>query len=62
MGFYQAVYAIGMLIGPLISGFLSDNYGLPIVFYLGGAICLITISMAYLRVLPGRLILRKKPE
>jgi MFS family permease len=54
MGFYQAVYAMGMLIGPLISGYLSNNYGLPIVFYLAGALCLAITAMAYLPVIPGR--------
>jgi MFS family permease len=54
MGFYQSLYAIGMLIGPLISGYLSNQYGLPIVFYLSGVLCLVITAMAYLPVIPGR--------
>jgi DHA1 family multidrug resistance protein-like MFS transporter len=34
MGIYQAIYAIGMLMGPLISGFMADRLGLSAVFYL----------------------------
>jgi predicted MFS family arabinose efflux permease len=54
MGFYQAIYAIGMLSGPLIAGLLSDHYGLAVVFYLGGALCLAVIGLAFLPVLPGK--------
>ncbi len=54
MGFYQAVYAIGMLSGPLIAGLLSDRYDLAVVFYLGGALCLVIIGLACLPVLPGK--------
>ena len=52
MGFYQATYAIGMFLGPLISGVLADKYGLAIIFYLSGGVCLIITGMAFLRVLP----------
>jgi predicted MFS family arabinose efflux permease len=54
MGFYQSMYAIGMLSGPLVAGRLSERFGLPVVFYLGGALCLIVIGLAFLPVLPGR--------
>ncbi|WP_081756976.1 MFS transporter [Gorillibacterium massiliense] len=36
MGFYQAVYSIGMFAGPFIAGWLNDDYGLASGFYLGG--------------------------
>ena len=54
MGFFQAMYAIGMLPGPLVSGFLADNFGLSVIFYFSAAICLLVIGMAYLPILPRR--------
>jgi predicted MFS family arabinose efflux permease len=52
MGFFQATYAIGMLLGPLVSGFLADNFGLAVIFYFSAGICLLVIGMAYLPILP----------
>jgi MFS family permease len=46
MGFYQAVYAIGMLLGPLVSGYLANSFGLPSVFFVSAAICVVLIGMA----------------
>jgi MFS family permease len=54
MGFFQATYALGMLLGPLVSGFLADNFGLPVIFYFSSAVCLLVIGMSYLPVLPRR--------
>ena len=54
MGFFQAIYALGMLLGPLVSGLLADHFGLPVIFYFASAICLLVIGMAFLPVLPGR--------
>jgi predicted MFS family arabinose efflux permease len=51
MGFYQAVYAIGMLSGPLLSGYLADSRGLAAVFYLSAGLCLVIAVMAFLPVL-----------
>ncbi|WP_410513417.1 MFS transporter [Paenibacillus sp. BR2-3] len=36
MGFYQAVYAIGMSGGPFVAGWMSSVYGLTGGFWLGG--------------------------
>ncbi|OME64357.1 MFS transporter [Paenibacillus odorifer] len=36
MGFYQAVYAIGMSAGPFVAGWMSALYGLTGGFWLGG--------------------------
>lgn len=36
MGFYQAVYAIGMSAGPFVAGWMSGIYGLTGGFWLGG--------------------------
>jgi predicted MFS family arabinose efflux permease len=38
MGFYQAVYALGMFAGPFLAGWLNQGFGLSAGFYLGGAI------------------------
>ena len=51
MGIYQALYSIGMLAGPLLSGFIADSYGLSAVFFLSSSFCLIIIALAYLPIL-----------
>jgi MFS family permease len=38
MGVFQAIYAIGMLGGPIVSGAVADAYGLDSVFYLSAAV------------------------
>jgi len=52
MGVYQAIYAGGMLLGPLVSGFLADSHGLATVFYLSASLCLVIAGMACLPILP----------
>lgn len=51
MGFYQAVYAVGMIAGPMVSGVLADNMGLSSVFYLSASLLLVIVGMAFLPVL-----------
>jgi MFS family permease len=53
MGVYQAVYAIGMFLGPLVSGAIGDHLGLAAIFLSTGAFQLVAIGVA-LRVLPTR--------
>jgi MFS family permease len=50
MGVFQAVYAIGMLTGPLVSGFLGGVFGLSIVFFLSASLFLLIIILAFLPV------------
>ena len=50
MGIFQATYAVGMLAGPLASGFLASSSGLAAVFYLSTFCCLVTAAIAYLPV------------
>jgi len=38
MGFFQAVYGLGMFLGPFITGIISDGFGLMTAFVLTGAI------------------------
>ena len=51
MGFFQAVYSIGILIGPIIAGAVSNFTSLPTAFYFIGAIGLLSpvISLFYMR-------------
>ena len=53
MGFYQAVYGLGMTSGPAIMGFLSDLWGLNTGFAVMG-------SLALLGTIPCVLFLREK--
>lgn len=41
MGFFQAIYSLGMFGGPALSGFLGEGIGLTGVFVSTGAICLL---------------------
>ncbi len=50
MGVFQAVYAIGMMAGPLTSGYLGDALGLSAVFYLAASLTLIIVVVALLPV------------
>ncbi|MGB2814464.1 MAG: MFS transporter [Dehalococcoidales bacterium] len=54
MGVFQAVYAIGMLAGPLVSGFLGDRLGLSSVFSLAASISLLVAVLAFLPVFSRR--------
>lgn len=51
MGSYQALYAIGMLAGPAISGVVADSAGIDAVFWLSGVVTVIGVLLA----LPGPL-------
>jgi MFS family permease len=41
MGFYQAVYAVGMFGGPWVSGWLSDIFGIQTMFGITAFFCLV---------------------
>ena len=47
MGIYQAIYAVGMFLGPFVSGSIADSFGIAIVFYLSAFFCLVIAGMAY---------------
>lgn len=51
MGVYQAAYAIGMVSGPMVSGFLADSVGLTSVFYVSAALCGLMAALAFLPIL-----------
>ncbi len=56
MGVFQAVYAVGMLAGPLTSGFLGSSLGLSSVFYLSASLVLLIVILAFLPVFSRRVI------
>jgi MFS family permease len=43
MGFFQATYGVGMIIGPMILGAIADSYGLTVGFSAVGVIGLLSI-------------------
>jgi predicted MFS family arabinose efflux permease len=53
MGFYQAVYSIGMSMGPAVGGRIGDIFGLSGVFYCAGFIFFASF-IASLLLLPNR--------
>jgi len=48
MGIFQAIYSIGMLAGPLVSGFLGDRLGLSSVFSLAASVSILVAALALL--------------
>ncbi len=54
MGVFQAVYAIGMMTGPMISGFVSRGGDVAPVFFLSGAVSVVLAVMAFLPVFARR--------
>ena len=46
MGVYQAIYAAGMLAGPLVSGFIADSLDLGAVFRLCALLTLLIAVIA----------------
>ncbi|OGO31833.1 MAG: hypothetical protein A2Z29_04370 [Chloroflexi bacterium RBG_16_56_11] len=56
MGVYQAIYAIGMLTGPLASGFLGSGAGLSTVFYLAAFLVMLIAVLALLPIFSRRTI------
>ena len=54
MGIYQAIYAAGMLAGPVVSGYLAQASSLAAVFYLLAAVSLAAGLLGLLPVIPRR--------
>ncbi|MFC1902015.1 MFS transporter [Chloroflexota bacterium] len=54
MGVFQAVYAVGMLMGPLVSGYLGAGLGLSAIFFVAAFLTLLVAIMAFLPVLSRR--------
>ena len=41
MGVFQAIYSVGMFVGPPLGGAVADRLGLSVVFVLVGALCIL---------------------
>lgn len=52
MGVYQAIYAIGMLAGPVLAGAIADGISIEAVFYTSAAVSLTGVGFTYLTRLP----------
>ena len=50
MGFFQSVYAVGMSLGPFISGVVGAHFGLPSVFILSGILCLVAAFFSWKKI------------
>ena len=52
MGSYQALYAIGMLMGPAVSGPVADAFGIEMVFWVSAGITVFGALLALTKPLP----------
>jgi predicted MFS family arabinose efflux permease len=50
MGFFQSIYAVGMFLGPVVSGWVGEHAGLSSVFLLNGALCLLASFLTWIRI------------
>jgi MFS family permease len=50
MGFFQSLYAIGMSLGPILSGVCAQKMGLSSVFVLNGALGLVGAGFSFAKV------------
>ena len=47
MGFFQSIYAVGMFLGPLVSGWVGEYLGLYFIFILNGTLCILTSFLTW---------------
>jgi MFS family permease len=47
MGFFQSVYALGMFMGPFVTGVISDTLSLGLGFVLVGGICTVAAFVSF---------------
>tara|TARA_E500000331_G_scaffold351764_1_gene399062 strand:+ start:373 stop:591 length:219 start_codon:yes stop_codon:yes gene_type:complete len=47
MGIFQAIYAIGMFSGPILSGMIASNLNLESVFIFSSAISILIIIVSF---------------
>jgi MFS family permease len=50
MGFFQSLYATGMSLGPILSGFIAQRWGLSSVFVLNGLLCLFSAFFSFIKI------------
>ena len=49
MGFYQAAYGIGMIVGPMLLGAIGDQFGLMVGFVFTGLLGLLAIASIWIK-------------
>ena len=54
MGMYQAVYAIGMITGPVVAGLVADSVSINAVFYLSTAVAVAGGVLVFLGRIPRK--------
>lgn len=54
MGFYQAIYGIGMIIGPVLLGAIGDQFGLIVGFIFTGLIGILAMASIWIRGMNGK--------
>ncbi|BBH20787.1 putative MFS-type transporter YxlH [Paenibacillus baekrokdamisoli] len=45
MGFYQAIYSVGMFAGPFLAGFINEGFGRDYGFWLGGVFAMMAFVL-----------------
>jgi len=50
MGFFQSIYAVGMFLGPVVSGWVGEHLGLYSTFIMNGALCLLASFLTWIRI------------
>ena len=50
MGFFQSIYAAGMSLGPLITGWIGEHWGLADAFILNGSLCLVASFLTWKKI------------
>ena len=50
MGFFQSIYAVGMFLGPVVSGWVGEHLGLSSAFILNGALCLLASFLTWIKI------------
>ena len=54
MGSFQALYAIGMLAGPALSGPIADTFGIEMVFWISAVVTVLGGLLVLIKPLPSR--------
>ncbi len=54
MGSFQALYAIGMLAGPALSGPIADTFGIEMVFWISAVVTALGGLLVLIKPLPSQ--------
>lgn len=50
MGFFQSLYAVGMSLGPILSGMIAQPWGLSSVFIVNGLLCVFGAFFSFIKI------------